>query len=64
MKGGDLAKKGEWFFWGGGGGGGFDTSMLTMRMLAGMGFNILSAHFCEWNYNDPQIWNENEWKKN
>ena len=40
-----------------------DTPMHTMRILAGMGFNTLSPNFCDWNYNDLQIWNENEWKK-
>ena len=28
-----------------------------------MGFDTLSPHFCDWNYNDLQIWNKNEWKK-
>ena len=26
---------------------GVDTPMHTMRMLTGMGFNTLSAHFCD-----------------
>ena len=41
-EGGGLGKKG-----GGAFEMGVDTPMHTMRMLTGMGFNTLSAHFCD-----------------